>query len=131
MKKKFKINWKILLNITIALAIIFGVAGYIYWLSRLDNKEMNDMRIDAHRLIAVAASRHRMLQSNGEPQSCYLIEINENDRFYHANAHNYIGSVSFEDDEPFIWLSDGEFLLTGSNQNFEVIRSDLPASINC
>ena len=113
---------------TIALAIIFGVAGYVYWLSRLDNKEMNDMRIDAHRLIAVADSRRR---SDSEPQSCYLIEIKETDRFQHNNAHNYIGSVSFEDDEPFIWLSDGEFLLTGSNQNFEVIRSDLPASINC
>ena len=128
MKKKFKINWKILLNITIVLAIIFGVAGYIYWLSKLDSKEMNDMRIDAHRLISVADSKRR---SDSEPQSCYLIVINEDDKFQHNNAQNYVGSVSFEGDEPVIWLSDGEFLLTGSSRNFEVIRSDLPASINC
>jgi len=131
MKKKFKINWKYLLNITITLAIIFSLAGYGWWYAKQDKSVMMDMRIDAHRLITAAESKHRAYQSRGEEQTCYMIEISEDQRFYHENAHNYIGSVSFEGEVPVIFLSDGEFLLEGSNHNFEVIRSDVEASQNC
>ena len=131
MKKKFKINWKLILNITISLAVGFSAGGYYWWYMKQDAAAIMDMKIDAHRLITVAESRHRTDQSKGEAKSCYPIEIKEDQKFYHENANKYIGSVSFESDVPVIWLSDGEFLLQGSNQNFDVIRSDLDASIDC
>jgi len=131
MKKKIKINWKYALNITIALAIVFGIGGYVWWYSKLDSSTMNDIKIDAHRLITVAESMHRSFKSTGEEKKCYPIEIKEDQKFYHENAHNYIGSVSFESDKPLIWLSDGEFFLHGTNHNFEITRSNLEASTEC
>ena len=49
----------------------------------------------------------------------------------YKNSGNYVGSVNLSNDEPYIELSDGKYLVRGTMNNLKIIESNLTATTTC
>lgn len=127
MKNKIR---KPLIKISIALLILLIISYFIYLLNK-DEINKNWIKLDANSIIYNVKSQYRLDKLNNEEANCYYIHgLNPEDYKYY-NAGNYIGSVYIDEDKIEIWLSDGNYILEGTEDNLEIYKSSLSATQNC
>lgn len=126
--KKNKMPIPVLILVIVIFSILFlSIIGSIINAKQKANKmgienDKDNMLYDAETMLLSS-----VLQKDGETTCLYIYGY---DGLY-KNSGNYRGSIDISEDEEYIWLSDGNYLVKGTYDNLTIIESNLEATTNC
>lgn len=128
-------NKKKIITIIIVVAIILIIPLSIYIRNSIENTNKQMMLADAYTYISNAKIQYEednldnIINNVPYIDKCYYIYA-RNDGLY-KNSGNYIGSILVNNNKAEIWLSDGNYIVTGTTSNLTIIESKLTATKNC
>lgn len=99
-------------------------------IATLNNNKLNknDMLNDAKLMITLAKAQNLLDETEGKGNDCLYIYGYDG---AYSNSGNYIGSIDLTLENPYIWLSDGNYFVRGTTDDLTIMKSNLAATTNC